>query len=195
MAGLNFIVNVLMNKNKEITHVVAGDPVQAHERGCELELGIAGVRVDHRVDITITTNSGAPLDLDLYQSVKGMDTAARITRDGGIIIIASACNAGTGPESYRELHASCGSPKEVMQTIRRKEPLGVQWENQFLARLQFRNDIYVVSELEDKLIREMMLTPVTTIEEGFMRAFQILGDDAEIAVIPEGPLVLPQIRD
>jgi nickel-dependent lactate racemase len=195
MAGLSFIVNVLMNKQKEITHVVAGEPVPAHERGCELEWEIAGARVDHRVDITITTNSGAPLDLDLYQSVKGMDTASKITRDGGVIIIASACNAGMGPESYRELHASCSSPKEVMQTIRREEPMGVQWENQFLARLQFRNDIYVVSGLADRLVRDMMLTPVTTIEAGLERALQILGDDAEIAVIPEGPLVLPQLHD
>lgn len=190
MAQLDFIVNVLLNKKREITHVVAGDPVRAHERGCELEKGIAGVRVDHKVDITVTTNSGAPLDLDLYQSVKGMDNASLITRDGGIIIIASSCSTGIGPEVFRELHASASSAKEVLQKIRRDEPIGVQWQNQILARTQLRNDIYLLSDLEDSVVKDMMITPIGTVEEGLARAFEVLGDDAEVAVIPEGPLAL-----
>jgi len=191
MAKLNFIVNVLLNKKREITHVVAGEAIKAHEKGCQIERDIAGVKVAHKVDITITTNSGAPLDMDLYQSCKGIDTAAQITRDGGIIIIASACSAGVGPEAFRELHASVSSPKEVLQKIRREEPIGVQWENQILARTQLKNDVYLVSGLEDSAVKDMMMTPIGTIEEGLEKAFKNLGDNAEIAVIPEGPLVLP----
>ena len=195
MAKLNFIVNVLLNKKREITHVVAGDPFKAHERGCQIEQDIAGVKIAHRVDIVIATNSGAPLDLDLYQTCKGIDSAAQITRDGGIIIIASACSAGLGPEAFLELHASVSSPKEVLQKIRRQEPIGVQWENQILARTQLKNDIYLVSQLEDSVVRKMMMTPVGTVEEGLTKAFEVLGDDAEIAVIPEGPLVLPLLKN
>jgi len=195
MAKLNFIVNVLLNKKREITHVVAGEPIKAHEKGCQIERDIAGVKVAHKVDITITTNSGAPLDMDLYQSCKGIDTAAQITRDGGIIIIASACSAGVGPEAFRELHASVSSPKEVLQKIRREEPIGVQWENQILARTQLKNDVYLVSGLEDSAVKDMMMTPIGTIEEGLEKAFKNLGDNAEIAVIPEGPLVLPLIEN
>ncbi len=195
MAKLNFIVNVILNKNKEITHVVAGDPIKAHERGCEIESDIAQVKVAHKVDITITTNNGAPLDLDLYQTCKGMNTASKITRDGGIVIIASACSTGVGPESFRELHASVSSPKEVLQKIRREEPIGVQWQNQILARDQLRNDFYLVSNLEDSVVKDLMITPIRTIEEGLEKAFKILGNDAEIAVIPEGPLVVPLVED
>ena len=191
MARLDFIVNVLLNKQREITHVVSGDPVKAHKKGCELSREIAGVKVNNKADITITTNSGAPLDLDLYQSCKGMYTASRVTRDGGIVIIASACNTGIGPESFRELHASVHRPIEVLQKIRREQPIGVQWQNQILAVLQLRNDIYMVSELEDQVLRDMMIVPVNTIDEGLKKAFSILGDDAEITVIPEGPLILP----
>jgi len=195
MANLNFIVNVLLNKNKEITHVVAGDLIKAHERGCEIESDIAEVKVSHKVDITITTNSGAPLDLDLYQTCKGMNAASKITRDGGIVIIASACSTGVGPEEFRELHASVSSPKEVLQKIRREEPIGVQWQNQILARDQLRNDFYLVSNLEDSVVKDLMITPIRTIEEGLEKAFKILGNDAEVAVIPEGPLVVPILED
>ncbi len=195
MAKLNFIVNVLLNKKREITHVVAGDPIKAHERGCEIERDIAGVKVAHKVDITITTNSGAPLDLDFYQTCKGIDTASQITRDGGIIIIASSCCAGVGPEEFRALHAAVSSPKEVLQKIRRAEPIGVQWENQILARTQMKNDIYLVSSLEDSVVKDMMITPIHTIEEGLEKAFMALGSDAEVAIIPEGPLVLPLLEN
>jgi nickel-dependent lactate racemase len=186
---------VLLNKKREITHVVAGDPVKAHERGCQIEQDIAGVKIAHRVDLVIATNSGAPLDLDLYQTCKGIDTAAQITRDGGIIIIASACSDGLGPEAFLELHASVSSPEEVLQKIRRQEPIGVQWENQILARTQLKNDIYLVSQLEDSVVKKMMMTPVSTVEEGLTKALEVLGDDAEIAVIPEGPLVLPLLKN
>ena len=194
MAKLNFIVNVILNKDREITHIVTGDPLKAHKIGCEIESDIATVKAPHKVDIVITTNSGAPLDLDLYQSCKGMNTAAKITRDGGIIIIASACGDGKGPEEFVELHASVSSPKEVLQKIRREEPIGVQWQNQILARDQLRNDFYLVSELEDSVVKAMMMTPIRTIEQGLQKAFKIIGNDAEIAVIPEGPLVVPVLE-
>ena len=181
-------------RREEITHIVAGDPVRAHEEGCEIEKSVAGVKVDHKVDITVTTNGGAPLDLDLYQTCKGIDNASQITRDGGIVIVASSCSAGVGPEAFRKLHTSVKSPKEVMQKIRREEPLGVQWQNQILARAQMKNDIYLVSELEDSLVKEMMMIPVPTIEAGLQKALGVLGDDAEVAIMVRGAPGSPFIR-
>jgi len=195
MADLNFIVNVILNKNKEITHIVTGDPIDAHEKGCEISKDIVEVKVDHKVDITITSNNGAPLDLDLYQTTKGINTASKITRDGGIVIIASSCSMGKGPEEFVELHASVNSPKEVLQKIRREEPIGLQWQNQLLARDQLKHDIYLASNIEDNIVKSMMITPIRTIEEGLEKAIKVLGTDAEIAVIPEGPLAVPVLEN
>ena len=195
MAKLNFIVNVLLNKDREITHVVSGHQFKAHEKGCQIEKKIAGVEVPQRADITITTNSGAPLDLDLYQTCKGIDTASQVTRDGGIIIVASSCSAGIGPEAFLELHRSVDSPKEVIRKVKREEPIGVQWENQILARTQLKQDIYLVSSLDDAVVNDMMMMPVSTIEEGLEKAFSILGKNAEVIVIPEGPLILPLLAE
>ncbi len=194
MAGLNFIVNVLLNESKQITHVVAGDPVKAHEKGCQIERGLAGVEVDHKVDITVTTNSGAPLDLDLYQTCKGIDSASLITREGGIIIIASSCNRGTGPEAFTQLHLSARSPAEVLQKLKHEGFNHLPWQNQRLAHVQLNNDVYLVSKLDDSLVKDMMMVPVPSIEEGLNRAFQKLGSEAMVAVIPEGHLVLPLLQ-
>lgn len=191
MAKLDFIVNVLLNQKRQITHVFAGDAIEAHEKGCDIARDIVGVKVPHKVDITVTTNSGAPLDLDFYQSVKGIDTASYITRDGGIIISVAACNTGVGPTEFWDLHKSAKSRMEILRKIRRLEPIGVQWQNQILARIQLKNEVYLVSQLPDSVARDMMVSPFPTIETALAKAFAVLGDKAEIAVIPEGPLVLP----
>ena len=192
-AKLDFIINVLLNKKGEITHVVAGDFIRAHEKGCEIAKEIAGVSLGRKADITITTNSGAPLDLDLYQSVKGMETASHFTRDGGIIIICSACYDGAGPEEFVEIHRSAKSPQEILEKISDEHPAGVQWQNQILANIQCKNDIYVVSEMDEKIIRDMMMTPFPVFERALEDALRRLGKDASIAVIPEGPLVIPLV--
>jgi nickel-dependent lactate racemase len=194
VAKLNFIVNVLLNKKKEITHVVAGDPFLAHEKGCEIEQGIATVRVNRKFDIVITTNSGAPLDLDFYQTCKGIENASRITREGGIIIIAAACDTGIGPDAFKNLHAESDTPREVLERIRSEGPTGVQWQNQVLARVQLSNPIYLVSELEDDLAEKMKVKPFPSVESALNNALEVLGNKAEIAVIPEGPLVLPVLE-
>ncbi len=193
MAGLDYIVNVLLNERKEITAVFAGDMVAAHEAGCAAALGVVGASAPHRVDIAITTNSGAPLDLDLYQTVKGIDNSSLITRDGGIVISASSCEAGVGPESFVDLHRSCAGAIEVLQKIRRDEPIGVQWQNQILARVQMRNHLMLYSKLSDELVRSMRIEPVSNLNNAVLQAIAQLGEDAEIAVIPEGPLVLPML--
>ena len=194
MAKLNFIVNVLLNDDKQITHVVAGHPVKAHEKGCQIEKELAGIEVSRKADITITSNSGAPLDLDLYQTCKGIDNASLITKDGGIIIIASSCNRGLGPESYAEPYKGAHSPADVLKKLKLGDPDGVPWQCQRLADIQLKNKIFVVSGLEDTLVEQMMMTPVATIGDGLKEAFQILGNDAKVAVIPEGHLTLPLLN-
>jgi nickel-dependent lactate racemase len=194
MAGLNFIINVLLNEKGKITHVFAGHPVLAHEKGCELERYLATASIDHKVDISVVTCGGAPLDRDLYQTSKAIDTAAQITRNGGIIIVASRCDAGIGPGSFYDLHASAGSPSEVIERIKRGEPAGVPWQNQVLARAQLDHEVFLMSSLRPEQVHHMKMTAITSIEEGISKALKALGKSAEIAVIPQGPHVLPHLE-
>jgi nickel-dependent lactate racemase len=194
MAGLDFIVNVLLNKERQITHVFAGDPFLAHEAACEVEKGIVQTELDHTVDITVVTNSGAPLDLDFYQTCKGIDTAAQITRPGGAIIAVSSCYTGVGPREFENLQCRCRSPREILQTIAQENSIGVGWQNQILARAQLEHDVFLLSNLDDSVVRLMMVTPIHSVQEGLDMACAKLGKKSEIAVIPEGPLALPVVR-
>jgi nickel-dependent lactate racemase len=194
IAKLDFIVNVLLNAKKQITHVFAGNPWQAHEQACEIERKIAGVELDHKVDITVVTNGGYPLDLDFYQTCKGIDAAAGITRDGGIIIAVSSCFQGLGPDSFIEAHACARTPREVLQILENTKKTNVGWQNQILARAQLNHEVFLYSDMDPEIVRQMMVTPVDSIEQGVAKAIEKLGENAEIAVIPEGPLVLPVLK-
>jgi nickel-dependent lactate racemase len=194
MAKLDFIVNVLLNREKQITHVFAGDPWLAHQEGCDEEKRAATAEIDCEADVTILSNSGAPLDLDFYQTCKAIDTASSITRNGGIIMAVSSCYNGLGPESFTALHATSCSAEEVLENICYGKAAGVSWQNQILARAQLTHQIYLLSKLDDDQVRQMKVTPIHSVEEGLAMALAALGNNAVIAIIPEGPLVLPVLK-
>lgn len=196
MAGLDFIVNVLLNVDDEITHVFSGDPESAHETGCRVARENVTLPLEKPVDITITTNGGAPLDLDFYQTCKAIDTAAQITRDGGMIIVAAACNQGIGPEEFRRLHTSARSPEDVLEKLSNScdQAEGVSWQNQILARAQLNHRVFLYSGLDDNLVTPMKVNPIHSIEEELDKALTIFGNELSLAVIPQGPLVLPTLQ-
>lgn len=90
----DFLVNVTLNNEKAITGIYAGDFREAHRAGCERAKSSAMVAVPRRFAAVVTSNSGFPLDQNLYQAVKGMSAAARITEPGGTILVASECSDG-----------------------------------------------------------------------------------------------------
>jgi nickel-dependent lactate racemase len=194
MTRLDFIINVTINERREITGIFAGDPVRAHLAGIEFLDRFVKLRVERPADIVITTNGGFPLDRDLYQAVKGMDTAAYVVKDGGVIIIASECRDGLGGhEEFLRIFQGAGSPDEVLENIRKNEPINDQWEAQILARVLKRAKVILVSDyISERLASSFMLERAKTVEEALEIALSIIGrSDAEIMVIPEGPYVIP----
>jgi hypothetical protein len=103
--GPSFLLNVTLNETKQITNVFAGDMQAAHKTGYEYVRKSAMQRVKDPFDIVVTTNSGYPLDMNLYQGVKGMSAAARIVRPGGLIILACECSEGAREQPARQAAA------------------------------------------------------------------------------------------
>src|SRR6185369_313658 len=79
-AGRSFLLNVTLNEQRQITNVFAGDLIEAHAVGCEFVRQSAMQKVEAPFDVVVTTNSGYPLDLNLYQGVKGMSAGARVIK-------------------------------------------------------------------------------------------------------------------
>jgi nickel-dependent lactate racemase len=191
-----YLVNVTLNKNKEITGVFAGDLKKAHSAGCEFVRSYAMVAVSEPFDIVITTNSGYPLDLNLYQAIKGVSAAAQVIKEGGSIIVAAECWDGIPDHGlYGQLLKEATNPKELLDGIMQSSTAQQdQWQAQIQAQIQLKANVYVYSEnLSDEQIADALLIPCRNIEKLVRKLVMKYGSDARICVMPEGPQTVPYI--
>lgn len=194
MSGVDFSVDVTINRDKRITSVYAGELFAVHEAACAVSRRLAMQPVRAPFDVVLTTNSGYPLDQNLYQAVKGMSAAAQVVREGGKIICAAECSDGV-PEhgQYRDILASCDSPAELLQMIQDPghEERHDQWQAQIQAQIQLKADVYVKSGfLSEQQVKDAHLKSVDCIED----AIEEFGTGASICVLPEGPQTIPYIN-
>ncbi len=192
-----FLLNVTLNKNKEITGVFAGDLDAAHAAGCVFVRETAMVPVAHPFDIVITTNSGYPLDLNLYQAMKGVSAAAQVVREGGAIIVAADCWDGIPDYGlYGQLLREADSPQSLLDMIRAPGFLQQdQWQVQIQAQIQLKADVYVhTHNLTAEQIESVLLRPCPRIEETVAELLGRYDSHATICVLPEGPQTVPYIQ-
>jgi nickel-dependent lactate racemase len=189
-----FLVNIALNRDNQITGVFAGDMLAAHAQGCNFVGQTALVPVQETFDIVITTNSGYPLDQNLYQSIKGMRAAQRIVRQGGAIICAAACEEGVPAYGgYADLLRRGGSPQGILEMVTAP---GFNehdmWQVQIQAMVQQWADVYVYSHgLTPQEIEAALFLPCADILETVSELQEKFGAQASIAVIPEGPQTIP----
>jgi nickel-dependent lactate racemase len=195
--GETFLVNVALNKDKALTGVFAGELDAAHAAGCVFVKATAMAAVPHPFDIVITTNSGYPLDLNLYQAVKGMSAAAKVVKPGGAIICVAECWDGI-PEHglYGQLLAEASSPRDLLDRIMTPGFLKQdQWQAQIQAQIQLLADVYVYSDhLSDEQISRSLLLPCRNLEATVTQLMEKFGPSASICVLPEGPQTIPYVK-
>jgi len=194
----SFLLNVTLNRDKQITGVFAGDMDQAHECGCAFVRQHALAPVPTPYDIVITSNAGAPLDLNLYQAVKGMSAAGRIVKKGGAIILAADCWDGI-PEhgQYKRLLFEAADPRSLLERVRADDcHCQDAWQAQIHAQVCEKADVHLFSHhLTDEQIRRSLLKPCHDIAGTVEKLLRVYGRDASICVLPEGPQTIPYIAD
>jgi nickel-dependent lactate racemase len=197
MAAPHFMVNVALNAKRDITAIWAGHYIEAHEIGCRFVAERVTRPVEEPFDVVISTNSGYPLDQNLYQTVKGMSAAARIVRPGGAIIAVSECSDGL-PEhgNFKQLLQMRHTPQELLNMIEAPGfELYDQWEAQSQAIVQRKADVYLYSSLDPETVRNAMLTPIDDIEATLAALLHRYGAHARVAVLPEGPQTVPYVLE
>jgi len=192
-----FLVNVTLNRDKQITAVFAGDLEAAHAQGCVYVREHAMRGVPAPFDVVITSNSGYPLDLNVYQSVKGMSAAAQIVRPGGTIIIAADCWDGLPDHGeYRRLLAGAHSPADILAMVRAPGFASQDmWQVQVQALISQRADVLFYSHnLTDAQLRDALLTPCRDINAALEQLRTRYGEGMTVCVLPEGPQTIPYVE-
>ena len=195
-AGVAFNLDVTLNREHRITRVFAGEPAASHAAGCAFARDTAMAPVAARYDVVVSTNSGYPLDLNLYQTVKGMSAAAQIVRLGGVILMASECSDGLPDHGrYKDLLRESAGPAAFLERLARAPAAEHdQWQVQVQAQIQRRARVLVHSGgLTHDQVRSAWLEPVDDLTACAADLLREAGPGARLAVLPEGPQTIPYV--
>ena len=194
MARHDFLVDVALGRGtprRPIAAVFAGDPEAAHRQGVEFVSRVMLETLDQPVDAVITTAAGYPLDLTLYQALKGVTAASHIVKPGGKILLLAACQEGVGGPEFARMVNEGLSDQEFMKKIEGAPVTVDQWQLEKLALVTARADVlYYVPGLPSEYYPVLWGKACASAEEALGKLTTSLKSGARIAVIPEGPYVL-----
>lgn len=192
-----FNFNVTLNRDLDMTGIFCGDLDASHDAGCAFARKVAMQRVRAPFDIVVTTNSGYPLDLNLYQTVKGMSAAAQVVKQGGDIVVASECIEGVPSHGkYGALLQKGSTPDAWLDMIHAPHfSEHDQWQVQLQAQIQKKARVHLFADgLTDAEIRAAQILPTRDVEKT-VRELSRDKPDAKICVLPEGPQTIPYLEN
>ena len=190
---MQFILNVALGEKKNVVAAFAGDLEEAHAAG------VAFIREQSQCpvvkgDIVVTSNGGAPLDQNIYQSVKGLTAAEASAKEGAVLIMCAELADGTGGEGFYTSLRDCETPAahfEQCVNTPQSETIPDQWESQILARILMKHRVIFVSRPEmEKTLREMKLDYAPDLETAMAMAKRDKGENASVTLIPNGISVM-----
>jgi nickel-dependent lactate racemase len=196
MLPVHFSVDVTLNRDQQITAAFAGALLDEHRAACAHVKDTAMRAVPAPFDVVLTTNSGYPLDQNLYQAVKGMSAAAKIVRPGGTIVCAAECRDGLPNHgSYGHVLASQPNPQGLLDMINAPGySVPDQWQVQVQAQIQIKARVLVkTSGLTPEAIRAAHFTPIDDVSREVERALERAGTSATLCALPQGPQTIPYL--
>jgi nickel-dependent lactate racemase len=198
MVPSHFSVDVTLNREQKITAAFAGNMFAEHRAACAHAKTTAMRQVPAPFDVVLTTNSGYPLDQNLYQAVKGMSAAAKIVKNRGTIICAAECRDGLPSHgSYGAVLASAPSPAALLEMI--SSPgysVPDQWQVQVQAQIQTKADVMVKTDgLRPEEIRAAHFTPIEDVAATVQDTLRRAGPVSTLCVLPQGPQTIPYLPD
>ena len=192
-AKLRYIVNVVLNAEKEVIYAVAGEVEAAHKKGADFLFSLCGVETEP-ADIVISTNGGYPLDQNVYQAVKGMTAAEAAVRDGGVIIMLADSSDGLGGDHF---YHQLADEKDINKTMDlflsrgRNETVPDQWQSQIFIRILQKATVIYISQMDDKIVEDMHMIPAENLDAAMEKAKKLINmEKPRITAIPDGVAVM-----
>lgn len=192
MLGVNFILNVVVDHQHRVVAAFAGDVVEAHRAGCWLVIERGAIDISQRADIVIASPGGYPKDVNLLQSNKALQSAKDFVRDNGIIILVAECAEGFGNPVLEQWMREIPTPEEAIRRIQEKFVQGGHIAAA-IALIEQKARIFCVSSFDENTVRQIRWQPFSTVQQAVDHAFEILGEDARVIVIPEATSIIAKL--
>ena len=192
-AKLRYIVNVVLNGEKQVIYAVAGELEAAHKKGTDFLSSLCGVETEP-ADIVISTNGGYPLDQNVYQAVKGMTAAEAAVKEGGVIIMLADSSDGLGGDHF---YHQLADEKDINKTMdlflsrSRNETVPDQWQSQIFIRILQKATVIYISNMDDAIVEAMHMIPAKDLCDAMEKAKKLLKKEIPvITAIPDGVAVM-----
>ena len=189
----SFLINVVLDEQKNFLKIFAGDFVEAHLAACKFVDQVYGVPIPEAADIVIASCGGYPKDINIYQLQKTMDNAWCAVKPGGVVIILGECEEGSGSKTYEDTMLQFPSPDAVEENLRKNFQIGAH-KAYAVTRLMKRADFILVSALDKKLAKQLLFTAVDSVEEALALAKLKVGNSPKIILMPQGSLTVPLLK-
>ena len=195
MAGVDFSLNVAIDKERRITGVFAGDMVEAHLAGAQFVESQAKVTLPGPVDAVVVSSAGYPLDSTFYQAIKGLLTAVEIVKQGGSILLVAACSEGIGSKPFTDLLFKTDDLTSFVEGLYNPANFVIdQWQLEELAKVARKADIYFYTDgIPYQQRSKLFVYPLDDPQDGIEDILKRYGNEVQIAAIPEGPYVLAKV--
>lgn len=188
VAGLDFILNVLLDSRKEIVAAVAGNFIEAHRKGVEVVDSMYKVEVEP-ADAVIVSCGGYPKDINLYQANKALDNATQAVKEGGSIILVAECAEGIGNQIYECWNRECKNPEDAVERFKQCFEFGGH-KSAIVAKAAMKFKLYLVSKMPPQQSREAFFTPMESVKDA-LEAVLSENPAAKIHIMPHGGQTLP----
>lgn len=189
---IDFILNVVLDENKNIIRAVAGHHIYAHREGCRFLDKLYKVEIPARADIVVTTPGGFPKDINLYQAQKALDNAKHAVKDGGIIILLASCTEGYGEGVFERWIKESDSPDSLISRIKSNFELGGH-KAAAIALVEKKARVFIVSDMDRAMCENLYMEPFSNMKEALDAAFTRMGKDARVLLMPHGGSTLPVV--
>lgn len=193
LVGCDFILNVVLNGNKQIVKAVAGDPIKAHREGIKIVDSMYVIPIKELADVVVVSAGGAPKDINVFQSQKALDNAKHAVKNSGAIILIAKCPEGLGDKVFERWINEAKNKQELIDRMDIAFEIGGHKAG-ILARLMEKVDVYLMSDLEKELVERAFFICANDVNEAIDAAVAKYGSDTRFIIMPYGAYTLPQYQ-
>jgi len=193
MCRPTFLMNMVLNGDKEFTGIFCGDYIEAHKQACAFVDKQNGVVIDELAPIVIASCGGYPKDINIYQSQKTMDNAVKAVIPGGVVILVAECREGSGSEVFDKTVEEHHSIQSIEDSVRADFQIG-RHKAYAVTRLMKKVDFYLISAMEDKKAQTAFFYPFNSVQEALAAAEAKLGKDAKIIIMEHASYTVPILK-
>ena len=187
-----FSIQTVLDRERRIYAATAGDIHASFNAAIEKANEVYTVRVPQKADIVVSV-APYPMDIDLYQSQKALETGKLALKDNGILLLVSKCRMGLGDDTFVELLTSAKDAEDVLQRIHQGYVLGSH-KAAMIVELTSWAEIWAMTDLPPDVIESVYMKPVDDLQVALDTALQKKGDRAKVLILLDGSITVPIIQ-